>query len=136
MNTVSSPTDVLLSLVGVPYKRDGVDRDGIDCWGLVRLAYKEGYGIDLMADPTVNYDRCHEVWYVDNPRPVFEIVRPYDVVVFALLNTLGISDHVGIVIDQSRFLHAHRRTGASIETLHKWRSKIIQVVRHRKVEYA
>ena len=39
----------LTPYIGLPYRLGGRDRDGIDCYGLVRLALGEVWGLDLPA---------------------------------------------------------------------------------------
>lgn len=59
--------------VGLPYRAGGRERDGLDCWGLIRLIYREEKGILLPEIPgtvqneQVNVSRevlaqCSEGW--------------------------------------------------------------------------
>jgi cell wall-associated NlpC family hydrolase len=65
--------------VGLPYRAGGRERDGLDCWGLIRLIYREQLGIDLPEIPGIVkgdqlsisreiLDQCLSGW-VEQPKP-------------------------------------------------------------------
>lgn len=106
--------------IEIPFKPDGRDRQGLDCWGLVCLVYRERLGIELPDYKGIFTDQSHttlkkvagvmtqgrESWQkVDTP-------RPYDVV---MLRTGTYMWHVGIVIDNNRMLHVMSGINSCIE---------------------
>lgn len=116
--------------IGIPFAEKGRDLSGVDCWGLVRLVYKEQLGIDLPS-----YDRE----YADsNDREVLarlvnaeeeklwhhpEKPQPFDVII---INMLGMPTHVGIVIDSSKMLHCLKGADTVCERFNglKWSKKV------------
>jgi len=96
--------------IGLPFVPDGRDRNGLDCWGLVCLVYKEQLGIDLplckgifvnqsiasLKKAARAYNIGKEAWQkVSTP-------TPFDVV---MLRTGKYIWHVGVIIDTRRMLH-------------------------------
>lgn len=117
--------------VGIPYRHNADDRGGADCWGLVRLVYREEMGIELESHGGVYPDdseksrqaaaqaalRERERWIkVTHP-------KPYDVL---LLRVMGVPVHVGIVVDARSFLHVMKGTQSIIEPIYSahWRKRI------------
>jgi len=119
--------------VGIPYKYSGRGRDGLDCWGLVRLVHKDQFGIDLPS--------FTEVDTKDKQSEVISIAKEYwtpvaveqagDVVVF---NILGESTHVGIITKPGYFLHAYENQDVRVERLDsvKWKKRIEGIYRYSK----
>lgn len=114
--------------IGLPYKEKGRTRDGIDCWGLVRLVYKEQYDIDLPSlddsydlseqDDLIELMAHHkEDWQLSSTGNIG------DVVVFKIL---GQPTHVGIVCGAGTFLHAREGHDSVIERLDSgsWKHRI------------
>lgn len=84
------------SYVGLPWGAGGSDRDGVDCWGLLRLVYRETYGIDLPAYTIGEQIDISEAVTGGGWRQVEE-PKTGDC---ALFRRLGGNLHVGIVIPQ------------------------------------
>jgi hypothetical protein len=120
--------------VGLPYLTGGRDRDGLDCWGLVRLVHAEQFKNELpsFAD---NYASPHdsriqeliarhrESWgRVDSP-------QPGDVVVFRVWGGL---QHVGVVTEPGFFLHIRSGRTATVERLAGsiWRNRVEGIYRY------
>jgi hypothetical protein len=120
--------------IGLPYKDNGRDIDGIDCWGLVRLYYKEELGIDLPSYTTEYYGRSDPDisslvnLYKDNWEKTTEYA-PGDVIVF---NMLGEPSHVGVYIDNNKFIHCRSGANSVVESLtsSKWTKRIEGVYKY------
>jgi len=121
------------SYIEIPFKPDGTDRAGIDCYHLVCLVYRERLGITLPDYAGIFTDQSpvtlrkvarvmakgREKWQrVDTP-------REYDMV---MLRTGAYTWHVGIVIDRRQMLHVMHGIDSCIEEytgLH-WRNRIVE----------
>jgi cell wall-associated NlpC family hydrolase len=99
------------SLVGLPYRDKGRDRAGLDCWGLVRLAFLELRGIELPAygeDYSTAADRRAVAELVAGEiepawRPIAPgLEQPLDAV---LVREGRFPRHVGLVTAPGKMLH-------------------------------
>ena len=114
--------------VGIPYAEKGRDETGADCWGLVRLIYKNELSIDLPSfsaeyDTSDNerledlFAQYKEGWEaVDSP-------SIGDVVIFKIF---GHESHIGFCIGNNQFLHVREGRDSVIESLDnaKWSKRI------------
>lgn len=92
------------SYLGTPYKYGGQSVDGFDCSGLIRTVFGEAVGVKLPRTVRGIYKATVEV----SPGSVF----PGDIVFFRING--GDIDHVGLILDQHRFLHAAESSGVVI----------------------
>lgn len=123
--------------VGLPYRARGRDRQGIDCWGLVRLVLREQFGTDVP-------EYAGHYWTRELTPAVAEKIaeesarweavpagmeRAGDVV---LLRLRGYPIHVGIVVAPGEMLHAHDGADAARESYHAlhWRHRVVGFYRH------
>jgi len=114
--------------IGLRYKDNGRDIDGIDCWGLVRLYYKEELNIDLPS-----YVDEYNGSYDTNVTRAISLYKdswnktttpaPGDVVLF---NIYGEPAHVGIYVGNNKFLHCREGRDSVVESLAniKWNKRL------------
>ena len=123
--------------VGLPFAPRGRTREGVDCWGLVVLVYRQILWLDLPSyddryttlDSAERVDRAAIIagergaWYE------VEAPQAFDVVLF----TLGeLAAHVGLVVDDGRMLHIQRGACSVIERYDtpKWQPRLAGCFRH------
>jgi cell wall-associated NlpC family hydrolase len=99
--------------VGLAYRRGGRERPAVDCWGLVRLVYREQLGIELdphATDPDLGRAIVAErsAWAAVPPASA----KPGDVV---LVKRPGQPFHVGVLLAGRRLLHADEPFGVAVE---------------------
>lgn len=117
--------------LGLPYARLGRTRDGLDCWGLVRMVYAEQFGVDL---PSLDYDSevetaadalalARESW------GRAEVAQAGDVVQFRVL---GQETHVGLITRPGYFLHVREGQESVIERLDSgaWKHRVVGIWRY------
>jgi len=121
--------------IGIPFAGHGRDRNGCDCWGLVRLVLAEQFGISVPSYDAAYSDCCSsEVGpHIDRVASEWQQVDPAlpgDVVVMRIT---GRPWHVGLVIAPGRMLHVERGLDACQERFdgQHWRNRIVGIYRHR-----
>ncbi len=114
--------------IGIPYVEKGRDETGIDCWGLVRLIYKNELSIDLPSFSTeydsIDNERIEDL-FAQYKEGWESIDRPSigDVVIFRIF---GYESHIGVCIGDNKFLHVREGRDSVIESLDnpKWSKRI------------
>ena len=105
--------DLLAKYIGIPYVPRGRTTAGLDCWGLVRLIYRDlGFEIPDIEDYEMEAalkGKAYEAWIRNS------LYKPFDVALY--LNTEGVAFHSGIVTPDHRLIHASKQGGVVIQNL-------------------
>ena len=120
-----------------PYRFNGRDFSGCDCYGLVILWFRHELNIELIdhqhgrashsefTDTGYFTEKAHEEF---SPVPI-EDARLHDVV---LIRTGSLTaNHCGIKLMGDCILHTMQKTGCITSKLSLWRNKIVGIYRHK-----
>lgn len=117
--------------IGIPFsERDDDSRNGTNCWGLVRLVYREQHRILLPSfegdyNGTEDYETIDRLTGTEIRKNWIEIPRPTPLCV--IVTRFGRArSHIGIVIDNRRFLHTSNLHASKWDdfTDIKWRRRV------------
>lgn len=125
------------SYIGIPHTDRGATRDGVNCWTLVCLVYREKLGITLQTyqDDFVSLDEHREVeslFHGERSRETWTLVDqalPFDVAVFRRGRCLT---HVGLVVRPGLMLHVTAGRAVAIERYDsgQWKPRLQHLYRH------
>jgi cell wall-associated NlpC family hydrolase len=124
--------------IGLPFHEHGRTRAGLDCWGLVRLALAEQFGL---AVPSFTHEYRRTVDAARIPALIeretsrwqsipAEAAQTGDVIV---LRVGGRPMHVGLVLGDGLMLHVERGIDSAIERYDgpQWRERIFGFYRYK-----
>jgi len=115
--------------IGIPFLEKGRDESGVDCWGLVRLIYKQEYNITLpsfVADYELSDDARIGELFAQYKEGWTTLTQPEPGCV-VLFRMFGTESHIGVVVDGSHFIHVREGRDSVIESLEstKWSKRIV-----------
>lgn len=104
----------LADLIGVPYKDNGRDLAGLDCYGLAIIAV---YLISKKRLRDIVYNN-HNAELSDKFAPTLNIKKtstpaPSNIIEMTFNNEI----HIGVIINEREYIHATRNQGARISLI-------------------
>ena len=106
--------------LGIPYLHEGRDRNGLDCYGLVCMFYRENFDT-ILPDYTYNQNWQEDGLTIiqDEYWKMFDKIETsikYCAVTFRMFGSY-IERHIGIMLDDISFMHVPINGGVCIEKL-------------------
>lgn len=107
--------------IGIPFKT-------LDCYALVREIYKNEHGI-LLQDPKIRFDESQKIYH----KFAYEISKNWERCECRIGTVVAIRHsprhptivtHFGYVVDKYRFIHTLEETGAILDYLKNYTTRI------------
>lgn len=127
--------------IGIPYKKNGRDMSGLDCYGLGMILYKDAFGIKLEEVSFINkeiispgminkeFSKKSLLW-----NRVYDLKKldllAYDTV---HIKNKKIVSHVAFYVGNERIMHVNESIGSVvIQKMHSYGHELIGIYRHAK----
>lgn len=123
--------------IGIPFKDRGRSIEACDCYGLVRLIYKDLLNIELFNGDSSAFEtgKIHEEYLneVSKNWNKVEDIQKFDVVAMAHdSNFPSIIQHFGVIISNTKMIHTLRGVGSHVVNLDDYKYCIKGVFRYGK----
>ena len=115
--------------IGIPFKYKGRDENGLDCWGLVRLIYKNEYNISLpsFSEEYIENDVDRIQDLISQYKEGWESVEAPSEGTAVLFKVMGTESHIGVAISATHFIHAREGYDSAVEAFDSpyWKRRIV-----------
>ncbi|NOR27614.1 MAG: hypothetical protein GQ540_03685 [Lutibacter sp.] len=116
----------LSKYIGIPFIDNGRTLEGCDCFGLVKLIYKEQFNIIL---PDYLYKDTNDIEAINDSLSVgknmYEKVNSPLYGNLVLFNIVGMPMHIGFCLGHGKFLHVSNKSKTSCkDRILRWKNKI------------
>jgi probable lipoprotein NlpC len=130
--------DIFNKYIGLSYKERGRDFDGVDCYGIVYLIFKEEKGIELPDFLELNYQKN---WSELGKNHILESItddwikvgendyRRFDVHIFQ--DAYGVAAHTGLNIGHGKFIHVLDQRPSDVGKLELWKRILHGTMRYK-----
>jgi cell wall-associated NlpC family hydrolase len=130
---VANVPEWVAGYVGLPYVAQGRTKNGVDCWGLLELVWREQFGRDLPPYDGLHWSGAASIAEVAQGAAAYSarfqlVERGSERVGDGILIRLrGAPIHVGLVIAPELMLHVEEATASCIESYNsfQWSKRIV-----------
>lgn len=102
--------------IGLPFVDGGRDFKGVDCWGLVRLVFKNELDVDIPSYGDISAVElskvAREIAQESVREPWLPVIGPIQVFDVAVMHKRRAPIHVGIMTGPNQLLHIEKSTSA------------------------
>jgi len=122
--------------IGIPYKHMGRDKSGLDCWGLVKLIYKDILDIvlwDIGEEYPENWSFKGKDLFMENYRKQWKrVTEPQTWDVVLLRNGGEVINHAGVMLKKGTFIHCIK-TGVVLSDVSEkiWKPQVAGFYRYK-----
>lgn len=111
----------------------GLDYEKYDCWGVAREFYRLIYNAELQLYSYLDPLNTKDISTVIKKQlPDYSLIEKPQFGDIILLRLFGLPCHVGIYLDENKFLHTKKGTGSIVDSIPKWKNRIIGFYRWQK----
>uniref|UniRef100_A0A6H1ZJZ9 Putative tail protein n=1 Tax=viral metagenome TaxID=1070528 RepID=A0A6H1ZJZ9_9ZZZZ len=130
--------------INLLYKNLGRDFNGVDCFGLLYLIFREERNIVLPDYTELKYNK---EWYKHQENHIINNIndswirvskpyKTYDAIIFYNFGRVSsfIANHIGMYIGDNKFIHIMENTTSRVNNLDSyWVSKLYGTIRYKEV---
>lgn len=125
--------------VNIPFADKGRDIGGCDCYGLIRIVYRDVLGIRLPEYKEVysntKDNKGMSALFMNESAKWKKVISPILFLDVVVLRVDGLPIHCGLVVAKGKMLHSLRACNSAIESYNEllWKNRIVGFYRHAEL---